>query len=85
MAIVVFVLTGVTALMCSVLLARAYRRNGIRLLLWASISFASMALEGVVLIVNEYVAADLTLLRLTVPLLGLIALLYGLLWESDYH
>lgn len=85
MTIIIFAITVITALTCSVLLARGYRKTGVRLLLWASVCFASMALEGVLLIVNEFVPEDLTLVRLMVPLLGLIALLYGLLWESDVH
>lgn len=81
--IAIFVLTGVTATLCCVLLFRAYWRNRLRLLFWAAISFAAMALEAVILIVNECVDMDLTVARLIVPLLGLVALLYGMLWESD--
>jgi drug/metabolite transporter (DMT)-like permease len=83
LAIAIFALSGVTATLCSVLLLRGYLRNGVRLLFWAGICFAALALEGVVLVINEYVATDLTVLRLSVPLAGLVALLYGLLWESD--
>jgi hypothetical protein len=85
MAIAVFALSGVTASLRSVLLFRGYLRNRVRLLFWAGVCFAALALEGLVLIINEYVAADLTVLRLSVPLGGLMALLYGLLWESDSH
>lgn len=83
--IALFALSGVTATLCSVLLIRAYLRNRIRLLFWSSLCFAALALEGGILILNEFVAADLTVLRLTIPLLGLAALLYGMLWESDMH
>lgn len=82
-AITLFALTSLTAVLCSFLLVRGYLRSGVRLLFWAGICFAALAIEGVVLIVNEMVAADLTVLRLLVPLVGLVALLYGLLWESD--
>lgn len=83
MAIAVFSLSGVTALLCSLLLIRAYWRNRVRLLFWASLCFAALALENAVLIVNEYTAEDLTVWRLLVPLAGLLTLLYGMLWESQ--
>jgi hypothetical protein len=85
MALVIFALSGITATLCSSLLFRGYLRNGVRLLFWAGLCFAALALEAVVLIINEYTAFDLTIPRLMVPLLGLAALLYGLLWESEPH
>lgn len=85
MAISIFVLSTIIATLCSVLLVRGYLRNGVRLLFWAGICFAALALEAVILIVNEFTTTDLTLVRLSVPLIGLGALLYGLLWESDSH
>ncbi len=83
LAITLFAVSSLTAILCSVLLVRGYVRNGVRLLFWAGICFAALAVEGAVLIINELVAADLTVVRLLVPLIGLMALLYGLLWESD--
>ncbi len=83
MAITVFALSGLTALLCTLLLLRAYWRNRVRLLFWSSLCFAALALENVVLIINELTPADLTVPRLIVPLLGLITLLYGMLWETD--
>lgn len=83
MAISVFALSAITAILCFVLLLRGYTRNRVRLLFWAAICFAALALENVVLIINEYVVADLTIIRLLIPLVGTVALLYGLLWESD--
>lgn len=85
MAIAVFALSAVTAILCSSLLIRGYRRNRVRLLLWSGVCFAALALENLVLIVNEYTTVDLNVFRLLVPLIGLMALLYGLLWESDSH
>jgi hypothetical protein len=85
MAIAVFALSAVTAILCSSLLIRGYRRNRVRLLLWSGVCFAALALENLVLIVNEYTTVDLNVFRLLVPLIGLMALLYGLLWETDSH
>lgn len=83
MIIPLFALSAVTALLCCLLLLRGYLRNKLRLLFWSGICFFALALENVVLILNEYVPADLTVVRLTIPLIGLVALLYGLLWEAD--
>jgi hypothetical protein len=85
MALVIFILSVITATLCSALLFRAYFRKGVRLLFWAGICFAALSLEAVVLIINEYTTTDLTIPRLIVPLLGMAALLYGLLWESEPH
>lgn len=85
MAIAVFALSAVTAILCSSLLIRGYRRNRVRLLLWSGVCFAALALENLVLIINEYTTVDLNVFRLLVPLIGLMALLYGLLWETDSH
>jgi hypothetical protein len=85
MGVAVFCLSAVTALLCSLLLIRAYWRNRVRLLMWASACFAALALENLVLIVNEYTDVDLTVGRLLVPLVGLGTLLYGMLWESDWR
>lgn len=83
MTIAIFALSAITALLCCLLLLRGYMRNRVRLLFWAGVCFFALALENVVLIINEYTTADLTVFRLLVPLVGLLALLYGLLWEAD--
>lgn len=84
MALGVYVLFLVTALLCSALLARGYVQSRHRLLFWASICFFALALENIVHIFDQYVVASVNLqpLRLAVPLFGLGALLYGLLWET---
>jgi hypothetical protein len=82
MTLAVYTLSLLTALLCSVLLARGYRRTRVRLLFWASVCFASLALENLILIVNDFVPQDLSLVRLVPPLVGLAAMIYGLIWES---
>jgi drug/metabolite transporter (DMT)-like permease len=69
--------------MCCVLLACGYFRTRVPLLYWAAVCFAAFGLEGAVMIVNEYVPADLTVLRLSISLVGIVLLLYGLLWNSE--
>ncbi len=84
MALGVYVLFLLTALLCSALLARGYVQSRHRLLFWASICFFALAVENIVLITDLYVIAtvDLRYVRLAIPLMGLSALLYGLLWET---
>ena len=85
MVLAIFILSLFTSLLCGVLLLRGYRTSGHRLLLWAGLCFVALGLENVVLILDMYVIAawDLSLVRLAVPLVGLAALLYGLLWEAS--
>jgi hypothetical protein len=84
MALGVYVLFLLTALLCSALLARGYVQSRHRLLFWSSICFFAMAGESMVLIADQYVVptVDLQLFRLLIPLVGLGALLYGLLFET---
>lgn len=84
MTLGVYVLFLLTALLCSALLARGYVQSRHRLLFWASICFFALAVENLVLIADLYVVPtiDLRLVRLMIPLVGLGALLYGLLWET---
>jgi hypothetical protein len=84
MALALYALCVLTALLCSGLLLRGYVRNRVRLLLWAGLCFAALALENVILVIDFFVVPtiDLEIYRLAVALVGLMVLLYGLLWES---
>lgn len=84
MATLVFVLCFLTSLTCAVLLWRGYRQSHAKLLFWSSICFFGFALNNAILIVDKSSATtDLGLLR-TVPLvIGLTALLYGLIWKTE--
>lgn len=78
----VYVLCGLTALACVVLLWRAYWRTGVRLLLWAGICFIGLSIENIILFLDmEVVGSDLSLFRNGAALVGLLCLLYGLIWE----
>jgi hypothetical protein len=85
MAAAVFILCSLTSLVCSILLLRGYGKSGARLLLWSGLCFVGMALHNLILFLDKVVwpAADLYVLR-TIPLLvGLMLLLYGLIWEGE--
>jgi hypothetical protein len=79
----VYLLCAATALVCALLLLRGYQRSGMRLLLWCGIFFLAMALENAVLFADLMIgpSVDLSPIRRAVPLLGVVLLLYGLIWE----
>jgi hypothetical protein len=80
----VYTLCALTALTCVVLLLRSYARTGVRLLLWAGICFVGLTLENVVLFLDMVVIQDIDLVlwRNGAALVGLLFLLYGLIWEA---
>lgn len=79
----VYILCALTAAACSALLFRGYLRSRSRLLLWCGLFFGTLALENAMLFVDFVVVpdTDLSLLRRTIPLVGVGLLLYGLIWE----
>lgn len=83
--LVVYALCMVTSIACAVMLLRGYRRSGARLLLWSALCFACLALNSLLLIVDERMLPeqDLSLVRSLPSLVGIALLLYGLIWESD--
>jgi hypothetical protein len=80
----VYILCSLTALACAVLLLRGYGRSGTRLLLWCGVFFLMMAVENAVLFVDVVMVPhiDLSGIRRAVPLIGVVLLLYGLIWEA---
>lgn len=81
---IVYLLCAVAALGCSVLLLRAYRRVGARLLLWSGLCFGCFALNNTLVALDLLVFHDvnLFLLRNVSALAGVVALLYGLVMEA---
>ena len=79
----VYLLCTATALACSLLLFRGFRRTGARLLLWCGLFFAALALENAILFVDLVMLpdVDLSVGRTAVALAGAMVLLYGLVWE----
>ena len=84
MATLVYALCALTSLLCMVLLVLGYRRSRARLLLWTALCFAGLALNNVLLFVDLQVvpSVDLSVWRSLPALVGLLALLYGLIWET---
>lgn len=84
MATLVYALCALTSLACAVLLLRGYRETRARLLFWAALCFAGLALNNVLLFVDMRIVpvADLSVWRSIPALAGLLSLVYGLAWES---
>lgn len=82
---IVDVLCLATSLACAFLLLRSFRRNGVRLLMWAGLCFALFALGNVVLLIDEFVYADsdLSTWRKIPMVLGVLLLVHGLVAEGE--
>ena len=84
MGSVVYLLCAAAALGCAVLLLRAYRKVGARLLLWSGICFACLTLNNALVAVDIVLLPDVDLfaVRNLSALAGIVALLYGLVMEA---
>jgi hypothetical protein len=81
----VYILCGLTALLCAILLLRGYLRTHARLLLWSSLCFFGLTLNNVFLFLDKVIfpRLDFSLWRTGTALLALVPLLYGLIWDSE--
>jgi hypothetical protein len=82
-AIIVYALCAGAAFLCTVLLLRAYRETGTRLLLWSTACFGCLTLNNILVMVDLVFlpSVDLFLFRTVAALAGIGALLFGLVWE----
>jgi hypothetical protein len=84
MAALIYLLCAVTALICTILLIRAYLRSRYRLLLWSGLCFAGLSLNNLFLILDKMVVdTDLSLWRVSIALVAMAVLLYGLVWDAE--
>jgi hypothetical protein len=82
----IYALCALTAMLCTWLLLRSYRRNRARLLLWSGVCFAGLSINNMLLVLDRIVYSttmDLSTWRLVAALLALLPLLWGLIWEED--
>jgi len=82
---VLYSLAALTSLTCMLLLFRAYARTGLRLLFWSALCFVGLSVNNLLLFLDLIVFPDfdLRLWRLAAALAGLLALLYGFIWEAE--
>jgi hypothetical protein len=83
-----YLLCAVTALACTWLLLRGYRRSGVRLLLWCGIFFVMLSIENIILFVDVVIFPEIEMdwlipVRRSIAVVGVALLLYGLIWETD--
>jgi len=85
MAAVIYFLCTLTCLAAFGLLWRSWRASGSRLLFWSALCFAGLSLNNFLLVIDKLVlpAMDLSTWRLTVALLAVLLLLFGLIWEEE--
>ena len=74
-----------TLLLASLLLLRAWRRSGTHLLFWSGLCFALLALSNSLVLVDRLFvhSIDVPELRIGTALLGVVVLIYGLIFERD--
>jgi hypothetical protein len=84
MATAVFVLSALISLACATLLLRSFATTRSGLLFWAAICFLGLTLNNALLFVDKVLVTDVDLsLWRTIPALaGMLALIFGLLWEE---
>jgi hypothetical protein len=84
-ATAVYLGCAITSLACALLLLAAYRRQRARLLLWSCVCFAWLAVNNVLLVVDRVLVSDvdLSLARVASALIGLVTLLYGLIYDGQ--
>jgi hypothetical protein len=83
-SLLVYVLCAVTSILCAVLLLRSFRQSRVRLLLWSGLCFVGLALNSILLVIDMGILTevDLFVIRSLPALLGLMLLLYGLIWDT---
>lgn len=84
MAEAVYLLCGLTSLLCAVLLYRGFRASRVRLLFWSSLCFAGLATSNLLLFVDLALMpdVDMSTLRSAISLAAMATLLFGFVWES---
>lgn len=85
MAEAVYIGCALASLACAVLLLRGYRRSKARLLLWSCLCFSCLTVNNILLVADKIVFAeiDLSLWRSGSALVGLLLLLYGMIWDAE--
>lgn len=85
MAAIIYSLCAATAAVCALMLLNGYRGQKYRLLLWSGLCFVGLTLNNLLLVLDKVVLPDidLSLWRLSVALIAMTILLYGLIWDTE--
>jgi hypothetical protein len=83
-AISLSVLAIMTSIACTVFLFRGYVQQRVRLLFWSALCFVGLSVNNVLLLLDLLISTmDFRPYRLAAALIGMLALLYGFIWESE--
>lgn len=82
---IVYLLCGVTSIVCAYLLAKSYLKNRTPLLLWSAACFALLAANNLVVIADMLLipTVDLRMPRLLLSCAAGAVLLFGFIWTRD--
>jgi hypothetical protein len=85
LAQIVYLLAGLTSLLCAFLLLRGYWLGRKRLLLWSGLCFGGLGLTNTMVFFDLVVLPQIDLFpyRLITAAVSMAFLLYGLIWESQ--
>jgi hypothetical protein len=85
MAAIIYTLCALTCLVTAALLLRSYQKTRVGLLLWSGLCFVGLTVSNVLLVFDRVVfpEVDLSIPRLASAFVGLLLLLYGLVWDHD--
>ncbi len=80
-----YILQGLTTLLCAVLLLRAFARVRRKLLLWSGLCFAGLTVSTLIKIADLviFLQSDLYTYRVGSAAVAMMLLMYGLVWESQ--
>ena len=81
----VYILSALIRASCAILLLRGYWRTKQRLLLWSGLCFFALTLSTVLVFLDlvTFPQVDLYIWRLLVAAIGMLLLLFGLIWEGE--
>lgn len=84
MAPFIYALCAVTSSVCAILLLRSYFDSRYRLLLWAGLCFVGLTINNLLMITDKIIfpQEQMLTLRLSVVLVALCFLLYGLIFDE---
>jgi fluoride ion exporter CrcB/FEX len=79
------ILGTLTVGLCAVLLLRGYARVHKRMLLWCGLCFGGLTVSNALMIIDQVLLPDVNLFpyRLLVAACSMLAMLYGLIFESE--
>lgn len=80
----IYLLCAATSLVAAAMLLRQYRQSRTKLLLWSVVGFTGLAINNVLVYVDlvMFTGVDLSLARATAGAAAMVAMVYGLVWET---